>query len=152
MASAEEICLNAPHAPHKNAIDAFQRVLPKIKEEILKSRHHWNVHEPRMWSRAAHISDHDLTSFTIEDDLVQIRSGTTSYGVIVFGKIRLPAVKDDKGEGFVHVRIHDPPNRGDDDVRFHSIYTEEIRPDKEAPPTGYCAIQTDDKPLEFFNE
>ena len=69
-------------------------------------------------------------------------------------------------------RIHDPPNRvrikshmyitiaskltrlaqGSDDVRFHSIFTEEIRPDDETPPTGYCAIQTLDKPLEFFNE
>jgi len=152
MASAEEVSLNAPHAPHKNAIDAFNILLPTIKSEILKSRHHWNKHEPRMWLRAAHLSDHELTSFTIEHDLVLIRSGTTSYGVIVFGKIRIPAVHDEKGEGFVHVRIHDPPNRGSEDVRFHSIFTEEIRPDEETPPTGYCAIQTLDKPLEFFNE
>ena len=102
----------------------------------------------------------------------------------------MPAVRDEKGEGFVHVRyvelsgfrddiqveplnnrIHDPPNRvcikshiyhmagnltrlaqGSGDVRFHSIFTEEIRPDEETPPTGFCAIQTLDKPLEFFNE
>jgi hypothetical protein len=31
--------------------------------------------------------------------------------VIILGKIRLPAVHDELGEGFVHVRIHDPPNR-----------------------------------------
>lgn len=73
-------------------------------------------------------------------------------------------------------RIHDPPNRvcikfhiflflyitwkdnltmlaqGSEDVRFHSIFTEEIRTNEETPPTGYCAIQTLDKPLEFFNE
>ena len=42
--------------------------------------------------------------------------------------------------------------QGSEDVRFHSIFTEEIRPDEESPPTGYCAIQTLDKPLEFFNE
>ncbi|KAF8813783.1 hypothetical protein BYT27DRAFT_7180543 [Phlegmacium glaucopus] len=152
MASAEQISLNAPHAPHKNAIDAFNIVLPRIKSEILSSRHQWNKHEPRMWSRAAHVSDADLTSFSIEDDLVEIRSAATSYGVLIFGKIRLPAINDEKGEGFVHVRIHDPPNRGSEDVRFHSIFTEEIRPDEENPPTGYCAIQTLDKPLEFFNE
>ena len=42
--------------------------------------------------------------------------------------------------------------QGSEDVRFHSIFTEEIRPDEETPPTGYCAIHTLDKPLEFFNE
>jgi len=152
MASAEEVSLNASHAPHTNAIDAFNEILKTIKSEIVKSRHHWDKHEPRMWSRAAHLSDHELTSFNIENDLVEIRSGPTSYGVIIFGKIRIPAVRDEKGEGFVHVRIHDPPNRGTEDVRFHSIFTEEIRPDEETPPTGYCAIQTDNKPLEFFNE
>jgi len=105
-----------------------------------------------MWSRAAHLSDGELTSFKIEDDLVQIRSGATSYGVIVFGKIRIPAIHDEEGEGFVHVRIHDPPNRGSEDVRFHSILHKEIRKDEETPSTGYCAIQTLDNPLEFFNE
>ena len=34
----------------------------------------------------------------------KIRSAATSYGVIVFGKIRIPAINDEKGEGFVHVR------------------------------------------------
>lgn len=72
VASAEQTSLNAPHAPHQNAIDAFNTLLPTIKSEILKSRHHWNRHEPRMWSRAAHISDAELTSFNIEDDLVEV--------------------------------------------------------------------------------
>jgi len=152
MASAEETHLNAPHPPHKNAIDAFNLILPTIKSEIVKSRHRWDKHDRRMWSRAAHLSDEELTSFTVEDHLVQIRSGATSYGVIVFGKIRIPAVQDEEGEGFVHVRIHDPPNRGSEDVRFHSIFHREIRKDEETPPTGYCAIQTLDRPLEFFNE
>jgi len=58
-----------------------------------------------MWSRAAHLSDAELTSFNIEDDLVEIRSVPTSYGVIILGKIRIPAINDEKGEGFVHVRI-----------------------------------------------
>ena len=42
--------------------------------------------------------------------------------------------------------------QGSEDVRFHSIFTEEIRKDEETLPVGYCAIQTLDKPLEFFNE
>ena len=77
-----------------------------------------------MWSRAAHLSDDELKTFTIEKDLIevttyhqlgviiahfsstpsQIRSGPTSYGEIVFGKIRIPAINDEEGEGFVHVR------------------------------------------------
>ena len=64
-----------------------------------------------MWSRAAGISDHDLVDFDFEKDLVEIRSAIVSYGTIVLGKLRLPAVNDAEGEGFVHVRIHDPPNR-----------------------------------------
>lgn len=72
VASAEEVSLNPPHPPHKNAIDAFHLLLPTIKLEILKSRHHWDKHERRMWSRAARLSDHELTSFDIEHDLVEV--------------------------------------------------------------------------------
>jgi hypothetical protein len=64
-----------------------------------------------MWARAAGISDHDLVNFDLKKDLVEVRAGPTAYGVIILGKIRLPAVNDDLGEGFVHVRIHDPPDR-----------------------------------------
>jgi hypothetical protein len=144
--------LNPPHRPHPNAIEAFNSLLHTIKTEIVKSRQHWDMHEPRMYARAASLSDHKLTTFTIEEDLVEVRSASTSYGTIIFGKLRIPLVKDDEGEGFIHIRIHDPPNRGTEDVRFHSLFTEEIRKDEETPPTGYRAIQTRDKPLEFFNE
>ena len=92
-------------------MEAFGVVEKQIKAEIVKSRHHWDKHEPKMWSRAAGISDHDLVDFDFEKDLVEIRSAIVSYGTIVLGKLRLPAVDDAEGEGFVHVRIHDPPNR-----------------------------------------
>jgi hypothetical protein len=86
-----------------------------------------------MWKRAAGVSDHELANFTLEKDLVLVRSAPTSYGTIILGKIRIPAINDGLGEGFVHVRsasdsimssmaqspfsfdsdrrIHDPPNR-----------------------------------------
>jgi len=102
------------------------------------------------WSRAAGISNEGLTAFDLKKDLVQVRSGTTSYGTIIFGKIRLPAINDALGEGFVHVRIHDPPNRGDEDVMFHSLFTNEVRREGHLPT--WRAIQTADTPLEFFNE
>jgi hypothetical protein len=56
-----------------------------------------------MWARATGLSDDELTSFS-RDDLVQARNGQASYGHIIFGKLRLPAVNDALGEGFIHVR------------------------------------------------
>ena len=73
IASNEQIDLNAPHAPTDKAIEAFEVVEKTIKSEILKSRHHWDKHEPKMWSRAEGVSDDDLVAFTIRDDLVEIR-------------------------------------------------------------------------------
>lgn len=57
-----------------------------------------------MWSRASSLSDHELTNFDLEKDLVEVRSAPTSYGTVILGKLRIPAVKDEEGEGFVHVR------------------------------------------------
>ncbi|THG99373.1 hypothetical protein EW026_g2955 [Hermanssonia centrifuga] len=105
-----------------------------------------------MWSRANGLTDDELVHFTIEKDLVECRSAPTSYGTIILGKIRLPAVNDEEGEGFMHVRIHDPPNRGTEDVVFHSLFTDEGNKDADGHPRSWRAIQTDDKPLEFFNE
>ncbi|KAG8721608.1 hypothetical protein FRC08_011798 [Ceratobasidium sp. 394] len=111
MASAETVVLNPPHPPQERAIEAFNEVLPKIKLAIISSRHDWDNHEPRMWSRASGLTDPELSNFVIENDLVEVRAGATSYGTIILGKIRIPAINDSEGEGFVHVRIHDPPNR-----------------------------------------
>lgn len=60
-----------------------------------------------MWSRAAGLSDAELTHFTIEQDLVQVRSGSVSYGTIILGKIRIPAVNDELGKGYLYVRCVD---------------------------------------------
>jgi len=152
MATAEVVTLNDPHKPHPNALEAFNEIHLIIKSEILKSRHHWNKHEPKMWSRAHGIADHELTNFIIENDLVLIRSASISYGTVIIGKIRLPAVNDAEGRGYVHVRIHDPHNRDTHEILFHSLFTEVVRSNPEDPPIDWCAIHTEDKPLEFFNE
>jgi hypothetical protein len=87
------------------------------KQTPISSFFEWDANTPsnhlsyRMWGRAAGISDQDLVHFDIKKDLVEVRAGPTAYGVIILGKIRLPAVNDDLGEGYVHVRIHDPPDR-----------------------------------------
>jgi len=58
-----------------------------------------------MWSRASKVSDAKLVQFSIKDDLVEVRAGPTTYGVIILGKIRIPALTtEEEGEGFVHVR------------------------------------------------
>ena len=58
-----------------------------------------------MWSRASKVSDAQLSDFTIQEDLIEVRAGQTSYGVIILGKIRIPALTtEEEGEGFVHVR------------------------------------------------
>ena len=103
-ATNEVIELNDPHSPTEKAFEAFEVVEHTIKAEILKWRHHWDKHEPRMWSRAEGISDEDLVAFSIRSDLVEIRSAPTSYGTIILGKLRLPAVNDSEGEGYIHVR------------------------------------------------
>jgi len=149
MATSETIDLNETHAPHPNALQAFQDVKHDIQIEILKSRHHWDKHQPEMWSRARSLSDEELATFHPKDDLVEVRSAVVSYGTILLGKLRIPAVKDSKGEGFVHVRIHDTPGKP---FTFHSIFTDERDRDADGHPRGWEALQTRETPLEFFNE
>ncbi|KAH9943505.1 uncharacterized protein BXZ73DRAFT_40537, partial [Epithele typhae] len=151
-ATNEIVELNAPHSPTEKAFEAFEILEPKIKSEILKSRHDWDKHEPKMWSRAHGVPNDDLVAFSIRSDLVEIRSAIVSYGTIILGKIKLPAINDSEGEGYIHARIHDPPNRGQDDVVFHSLWTDEGNRDADGHPTTWRAVHNRDTPLEFFNE
>ncbi|KAJ8077246.1 hypothetical protein PM082_001674 [Marasmius tenuissimus] len=152
MATLDTITLNEPHPPQENAIEAFGIVLKDIKKAILDSRRDWDKHEPRMWSRAQDLTDEQLVDFKLEEDLVLVSSAPTTYGTIILGKIRIPAVKDEEGEGYIHVRIHDPPNKGTEDVMFHSIHTDEGNRNEDGQPTTWRAIQTKEYPLEFFHE
>ncbi|KAK0558620.1 hypothetical protein OC844_005017 [Tilletia horrida] len=158
MASSADIQLSAEHPPTERAINAFKAIEDKIKHRIVKSRHDWDKHEPRMWAPAKDLSDEQLSDWSTEKDLVGIRAGAVSYGVIIFGRIRIPALPQ---TGYVFVRIFDPSDeaRSDRDVELHSLFTNEIRnpatenePGKENDIIDYRAIQTDDDKLEFFNE
>lgn len=104
-ASGEEIIFNDPHPPPLKAIEAFHILSHDIRAAIIKSRREWDLHEPKMWARASSLSDAELVTFNIQEDLVLCRSAPTSYGTIILGKIRLPVVEDEEGEGFVHVRL-----------------------------------------------
>ncbi|KAH8929309.1 hypothetical protein BT69DRAFT_1311218 [Atractiella rhizophila] len=144
----ETVPLNESHRPAENAIQAFEQVDTKIKEAVIASRKHWDAHEPEMWKRAKGLSDSELTSFKVSKDLVLVRSGPTPYGTVIFGKIKIPALND----AYIHVRIHDPPNRGTDDVVFHSLLTDEGNRDADGRPTTWDAIFDEQKELDFFNE
>ena len=85
-------------------MEAFSGAVHTIKLEIIKSRRHWDAHEPKMWSRASQLSDTELTNFSLYKDLILVSSAATTYGTVILGKIRIPGIKDDQGEGFVHVR------------------------------------------------
>ena len=61
-ASTEHIDLNPPRPPHKNAIEAFVSAELNIDTVILKSWHHGENHQPRMWSRAQDVPDHPSPS------------------------------------------------------------------------------------------
>ncbi|KAL9935738.1 hypothetical protein V8E36_005315 [Tilletia maclaganii] len=154
MTDAASIELSSEHPPTARAISAFKAIEDKIKTRIVKSRNDWDKHEPRMWAAVKDLSDEQLSSWSTERDLVGIRAGAVSYGVIIFGRIRIPTL--DK-PGYVFVRIFDPSDeaRSDRDVELHSIFTNEIR-DPSAQDADkildYRAIQTDDDKLEFFNE
>lgn len=92
-----------------------------------------------MWSRAARFSDHELTSFSLSEDLVLISSATTTYGTIILGKIRVPAINDDQGEGFIHVRyvVYDTLTIGEvenGDLTFVTLGST-------THPTGYCRFR-----------
>lgn len=102
-ASEEQIVFTDTHKPHPNSVEAFSVVLPEIRTAIVRSRREWDEHEPRMWARATGISDHQLIGdINLERDLVLVRSGETTYGRILLGKLRVGT--NDNDAGYIHVR------------------------------------------------
>jgi hypothetical protein len=158
MADAETCKLSPPHAPKEAAIRSFKQLLPEIKRQLIHLRHTHDKHEPEYFSAVSSLSDEDLTAFDA-NDLVTVRAGQVAYGVIIFGKIRIPA-----SEGsYVFVRWfgggadHDEDGKPESDqgevaYKFHSIYTEEKRKGDADGTTRFRAIMGEDDELEFFNE
>ena len=152
MADAETCKLTPSHPPKPTSIKSFAAILPEIKKQLLHLRHAHDKHEPEYFSTVSSLSDSDLTDFD-ENDLVAVRAGSVAYGVIVFGKVRLP--KSDGG--FIFVRWFgggedtdaDGDGKVDVEYKFHSIYTEEkeVNGDKK-----FRAIMGEGDELEFFHE
>ncbi|KIK44603.1 hypothetical protein CY34DRAFT_79521, partial [Suillus luteus UH-Slu-Lm8-n1] len=154
-ASEEQIVLDDAHVPGEDAKNAFDEVAEAIKESIKKSRRSWKIHhESSMWARAAGLSDDELTSFS-RDDLVQVRNGQASYGHVIFGKLRLPAVNDKLGEGFIHhfllIHYSSHVNRqGSSGWKLHAIHHLTASFDEDGHPHSWRAIHPHNYPLEFF--
>ena len=88
------------------------------------------------------MSDHDLVRFS-QDDFVLVRVATTAYGIILFGKLRLPALPG----AYVHFRAFS--EGPDDDALFHSFHTEDR--EDEAGHKTFRTLFTEDEPLDWFD-
>jgi len=93
----------------------------------------------------SHLDDSELTRFTAED-FQEVRVAVTAYGIILFGKVRIPAMPED-GPACIQFRAFTAGP--DDEAKLHSIHTEE----KEDAEGGrsYRAIFRADEPLEWFD-
>jgi hypothetical protein len=158
MADANTCELTPSHPPKAAALKSFKHLLPEIKHQLIHTRHDHDKHEPEYFSAVSSLSDAELASFD-ESDLVAVRAGRVAYGVIIFGKVKIPAAKgkyvfvrwfaggdDENGDGKVEA------DEGEVEYKFHSFYTEE-KPGGDADgTTRYRAIMREKDELFFFNE
>jgi hypothetical protein len=132
MATAETCDLSPSHSPKPASIATFKTVLPEIKRQLIHLRHTHDAHEPEYFRAVSTLSDGELAGFS-EDDLVAVRAGNVAHGLIVFGKVRIPATAKIPGAQGQYFFVRWFVGGGDEDgdgevekeVKFHSIYTEE---------------------------
>lgn len=101
-------------------------------------------HEKEYFAAVDHLSDSELAGFGV-DDFREVRVAVTAYGIILFGKIRIPAMPED-GPAYIHFRAF--TGGPDDEAKLHSIHTEEKDFDGDRK---YRAIFTANDPLEWFD-
>jgi hypothetical protein len=158
MADASTCELTPSHPPNPPSLKSFTSLLDTIKHALIALRRDHDKHEPQYFAAVAHLSDAELTSFDASD-LVSIRAGQVAYGVIVFGKVKIPgATAPDGSQGHVFVRWfaggadHDADGvveKEEVEYKFHSFYTE----DKEVEGGNeYRAIMGEADELFFFSE
>ncbi|CAJ2513470.1 Uu.00g015890.m01.CDS01 [Anthostomella pinea] len=145
MATAETVDLGPPHAPKDESLKAFGEFESELKHKVLHLKHTYLKHEPEYFAAVQHLSDADLTSFT-SSDFESVRVAVSAYGIIMFGKLRIPAMPD-SGPAYIHFRAFTAGP--DETASLHSIHTEE----REEPNGGkkYRAIFTKDDALEWFD-
>jgi hypothetical protein len=150
MATADTCELTPPHPPKPASIATFKKILPEVKRQLIHLRHAHDKHEPQYFQAVSALSDDELIDFD-EKNLIQVRAGNVAYGLIVFGKVVIPAKAKLAGaveqcifvRWFVGGEDDDGDGQVEKEVKFHSIYTEE----KENPEGGrsYRAIVSKDE-------
>ncbi|KAK0633326.1 hypothetical protein B0T14DRAFT_419723 [Immersiella caudata] len=145
MATADTADLGPPHEPKEESINVFNEIQHELKKHLIHTRHQHDKHEPEYFQAVSHLSDSELASFSAED-FREVRAAATAYGIILFGRVRLPAMPED-GPSWIHFRAF--TGGPGEETKLHSIHTEE----KEDPNGGktYRAIFTADDPLEWFD-
>ncbi|KAF2706488.1 hypothetical protein K504DRAFT_386298 [Pleomassaria siparia CBS 279.74] len=151
MATEEQVELTEAHAPLQNSIDAFNSVLESVKHELVKLRHDHDKHEPEYFAAVKGLSNDELASFDASN-LELVRAGTSAYGLIIFGKVKIPA----QDNSYIHVRFFGSAKEGTDgssaderEYTLHSIHTEEVI--KSDGDHKYRAIFGKDDELEWFD-
>ncbi|OAA59831.1 hypothetical protein SPI_06029 [Niveomyces insectorum RCEF 264] len=152
MATKETADLGPAHAPKPEAIHAFHEIEHELKKQLVHLRHEHNKHEPESFAAARHLSDAALVDFTAAD-FVAVRVATTAYGLILFGKLRIPALPTNANAGgpspaFVHFRAFTEGPA--EPARFHSFHTAESTDAADGRKT-FRSLFTADDPLEWFD-
>jgi hypothetical protein len=93
------------------------------------------------------ISDHELASFGA-DDFVLVRIASTAYGLVLFGKLRIPALAD-SGTSTAYVHFRAFSEGPEQPALFHSFHTA----DTEAADghKTFRSLFTEDDQLEWFD-
>lgn len=145
MATADTVDLGEVHPPKQESIKLFGEIEKELKHELIKLRHTHDKHEPEYFAAAKGLSDKELTSFTV-DDFQQVRVAVVSYGIILFGKLRVPTLPAD-GPAYIHFRAFS--TGPDDPPKFHSFLTE--MKEEQGGGKTFRAIFTEKDKLEWFD-
>ncbi|KAK5652617.1 hypothetical protein OQA88_10378 [Cercophora sp. LCS_1] len=144
-ATADTVDLGPPHEPKEESINVFNEIQHELKKHLVHIRHEHNKHEKEYFAAVEHLSDAELAGFGA-NDFSEVRVAFTAYGIILFGKVRIPAMPEE-GPAYIHFRAF--TTGPDDKAKLHSIHTEEK--EHEGGDRTYRAIFSVSDPLEWFD-
>ncbi|EQB44611.1 hypothetical protein CGLO_16624 [Colletotrichum gloeosporioides Cg-14] len=91
-ATAETVDLGPVHEPKEESVKVFKDIEHELKKELLHTRREYQKHEREYFQAVEELDDDQLAGFSSKD-LVAVRVGVSAYGVHLFGKIRIPAIR-----------------------------------------------------------
>ncbi|CAK7272779.1 hypothetical protein SEPCBS57363_005320 [Sporothrix epigloea] len=141
--------MGVAHKPKEASIKAFGEIEHELKQKLVHLRRDHDKHEPQSFAAARQLSDEQLSSFSA-DDFVLVRVATTAYGLVLFGKLRIPALAsggDSKTPAYVHFRAFSAGP--DQPALFHSFQTADLE-DAQGNKTFHSIFTADDS-LVWFN-